>query len=349
MTRTVTSASVSVTAKRNARVRRPGKVLGRSRRNRPGMRARRSTGRSALGEGVADTPHRQDERRGRRVVLDLVAQMAHVHVDRLLVLIERLVVAQELEQLRAGVDATWPRREVPQDLELRGCQADPAVAALDAPPLEVDEQVAVTDDAPADGIREVAVGAAQKCLDAAHQLAQAERLRQVVIRAELEPDDLVDLVVTRGQNEDRHLRAGRTEAPQDLEAIHPGQPDVEDHEVGRLARRDLEPLLPGACDRDLVPLLLEGVLDATRDRVFVFDDEDGGCHAGMLHRQRRMTARSAHVVIDTTRGTLADAIRAPRHTGPAGEPQPERPRHPNREVPTTWPPPERRSPPNIVS
>src|SRR3954470_1755014 len=190
MTRTVTSARVSVTTNRNAPVRRPWKVLGRSRRNRPGMRARRSTGRSALGEGVADTPHRQDERRGRRVVLDLVAQMAHVHVDRLLVLIEGLVVAQELEQLRAGVDATWPRREVPQDLELRGCQADPAVAALDAPPLEVDEQVAMTDHATADGIGEVAVGAAQKCLDAAHQLAQPERLRQVVVGTELEADDL---------------------------------------------------------------------------------------------------------------------------------------------------------------
>ena len=60
----------------------------------------------------------------------------------------------------------------------------------------------------------------------------------------------------------------------------PGQADVEDDEVGRLARRDLEALLAGAGDGDLVALLLEGVLDAARDRVLVFDDEDGGCHAG---------------------------------------------------------------------
>src|SRR6478752_7094905 len=104
MTRTVTRASVSVTTNKNAHVRRPWNVCGRSRRNRPGRRARRSTGRSALGEGVADTPHRQDEGRRRRIVLDLVPQMADVDVDRLLILVERLVIAQQLEQLGAGVD-----------------------------------------------------------------------------------------------------------------------------------------------------------------------------------------------------------------------------------------------------
>ena len=70
----------------------------------PTRQARRAApaGRSALGEGVADTSHRQDERRRRRVVLDLVAQMADVDVDGLLVLVERLVVAQQLEQLASG-------------------------------------------------------------------------------------------------------------------------------------------------------------------------------------------------------------------------------------------------------
>ena len=73
-------------------------------------------------------------------------------VDRLLVLVERLVVAQELEQLAAGVDAARAAGQVAQDLELGRRQADAAVAALDAPPLEVDQQVAVADD-PAAGRR----------------------------------------------------------------------------------------------------------------------------------------------------------------------------------------------------
>src|SRR4029078_6337157 len=112
MTRTVTRASVSVTTNRNAPVRRPWNVRGRSRRNRPGRRARRSTGLSSLREGVADTPHRQDECRRRRIVLDLVPQVADVDVDRLLVLVERFVIAQQLEQLQAGGDPARPRSEV---------------------------------------------------------------------------------------------------------------------------------------------------------------------------------------------------------------------------------------------
>ena len=73
-------------------------------------------------------------------------------VDGLLVLVERLVVAQQLEQLGAGVDPAGARGEVAQDLELGRGQADPPVAALDAPPLEVDEQVAVADDPATDGV-----------------------------------------------------------------------------------------------------------------------------------------------------------------------------------------------------
>src|SRR5206468_8531141 len=63
-----------------------------------------STASSALGEGVADSPHGQDERGRSGVVLDLLAQVADVDVDRLLILVERLVVAEELEQLGPRVD-----------------------------------------------------------------------------------------------------------------------------------------------------------------------------------------------------------------------------------------------------
>ena len=71
-------------------------------------------------------------------------------VDGLLVLVERLVVAQQLEELAAGVDAARPRRQVAQDLELGRGEADAPGAALDPPPLQVDDQVLVPDD-PATG------------------------------------------------------------------------------------------------------------------------------------------------------------------------------------------------------
>src|SRR6187200_1585004 len=186
MTRTVVRRSVSATTARNAPVSRPWKVRGRSRRKRRGRPMRRSETSSALGECVADTSDRQNESRRSGVVLDLVAQMAHVDVDGLLVLVERLVVAQQLEQLGARVDAAGAGGQVAEDLELGRCQADPPVSTLDASPFEVDEQVAVADDPPSDGVREVAIRAAQERLDPAHQLAQPERLGQVVVGAELE-------------------------------------------------------------------------------------------------------------------------------------------------------------------
>src|SRR4029079_2464831 len=70
----------------------------------------------------------------------------------------------------------------------------------------------------------------------------------------------------------------------DLESVHAGQPDVEDDQVGSLARGELEALLARSGDRDLVALLLEGVLDASRDGELVFDDQDGGHGAAILHR-----------------------------------------------------------------
>ena len=94
---------------------------------------------SALGELVAGTADGQDELRQRRVVLDLVAQVADVDVDRLLVLVEGLVVAQQLQQLAAAEDAARAAGEVAEDLELGRREPDPAVAPLDPPPLEVDD------------------------------------------------------------------------------------------------------------------------------------------------------------------------------------------------------------------
>src|SRR5262249_11717779 len=100
---------------------------------------------SALGEGVPGAPDREDERGVARVVLELLAQVAHMDVDGLLVLVQRLVVAHQLQQLAAREDPAGTRREVAQDLELGGRERDAPGAPLDPPPLEVDDQVLVAD------------------------------------------------------------------------------------------------------------------------------------------------------------------------------------------------------------
>src|SRR6478672_2762081 len=233
---------------------------------------------SALGEGVADATDGHDERRRGGVVLDLVAEVADVDVDRLLVLVESLVVAEQLQELAPGVDAAGSRGEMTEDLELRRREADPTVATLDAPPLEIDDEVAVPDHPAAGGVAEIAVRPAEQGPDPAHQLAQPERLRQVVVGAQLEADHLVDLVVAGGQDEDGRLRAGGPEPAQDLEAVHAREADVEHDEVRGLVDREIEALLAALRHRDLVALLLEGVLDPAGNRELILDDQDRGAH-----------------------------------------------------------------------
>src|SRR4051794_22462936 len=136
----MTSVSANATTSENARTRRSRKL-------------RRTP--LTLGEGVPGTPHCEDEARIRGVVLELLAQMAHVDVDRLLVLVERLVVADELEQLASREDAPGPRCQVAQDLELGCREADAIVTATDPASLEIDDEVTVADLASARRIGQV--------------------------------------------------------------------------------------------------------------------------------------------------------------------------------------------------
>src|SRR4249919_1279241 len=108
----------------NAKVSRVWNERGTDGRREGRASAGRTSATSALGELVAGAPDREHELRRRRVVLDLVAQVAHVDVDRLLVLVERLVVAQELEQLAPAEDTAGSAGEVAQDLELGRGQRD---------------------------------------------------------------------------------------------------------------------------------------------------------------------------------------------------------------------------------
>src|SRR5262245_19315541 len=98
MTSTDTSSSVRATTATKPSVRRAWNPRGSSRPSR-GRRVRSLMPLSALGEGVPGTPDGEHEGRRRGVVLDLVAQVAHVNVDGLLVLVERLVVTQQLQEL----------------------------------------------------------------------------------------------------------------------------------------------------------------------------------------------------------------------------------------------------------
>src|SRR5204863_325173 len=161
-----------------------------------------------------------------------------------------------------------------------------------------DHEIAVADDPASRGVAEIAVRSTQEGLDPAHQLAQPERLGQVVVRAELEADHLVDLVVASGQDEDRRLRAGGAKPAKNLEPVNAGQADIEDDEVGRLVRGELEPLLAALCDGDLVALLLERVLDSARHGELVLDDQVHPVNRRPLHVDLFLVRMTEELTVD---------------------------------------------------
>ena len=62
-------------------------------------------------------------------------------------------------------------------------------------------------------------------------------LRDVVVGAELQAEHLVGLLAAGGEDQHRHVGVDLAQAAQHLEAVHAGQHDVEQDQVGLAARR----------------------------------------------------------------------------------------------------------------
>src|SRR6266581_4841908 len=186
-------------------------------------------------EPVPDPAHRHDLER--RPLRELLAQPPNVHVDCLAVAGE-ISAPHVLEQGVAGVHAAWKREQVGEEIELPRRELDvgsiqdhPASRAVDA---EIADGIQL-------GYRLGFVGfrlrATQHRVHAGEDLANREWLGDVVVGAKLETDDLVDLGVLGRDDDDRHAAALAKRAAE-VEAAHPRQHQVEQHEVrSRGARR----------------------------------------------------------------------------------------------------------------
>ena len=110
---------------------------------------------------------------------------------------------------------------------------------------------------------------------ARHELEVVERLRHVVVRAELEALDLVHRVVAGREHHDRDVGEG-TQLTQHLESVLAGQPDVQQDQVGRLAFHDVQRHLAGGGSQhvDLAPLEREPETDRLDDVGLVIHDQD---------------------------------------------------------------------------
>lgn len=119
-------------------------------------------------------------------------------------------------------------------------------------------------------------------LDAGDELVGAERLDEVVVGAEAEATDLVDVLPLRRRHEDGHL-ALRADLAADGEAVEPRQHEIEHDEVIGRVRRASERLLGQRRPEALPPirgevdgeaLRLEIVALELADVLIVLDDQD---------------------------------------------------------------------------
>ena len=127
--------------------------------------------------------------------------------------------------------------------------------------------------------------------DPGDELPHGERLRHVVVGADLESGYLVRLGILGGEDDDRDLRFAPDD-PAQVEPVDVGQHEVEDDEGRRPLPEEVE--APEAVDRrqGVEALPLELVADGADQGFLVLHDEDGagrgrsvpGCAVGGINR-----------------------------------------------------------------
>src|SRR5215213_2955442 len=179
-----------------------------------------------------------------RAPLDLPPDVGYVDVRG--VLVADVLAAPEVpHDLGPAEDLAGPlgqKREQPElgRSELDGLAIDRHLVAREVEPEPPDLPYRSR------AVPTVELAAAQDRAHAADELRPRERLGDVIVGAELETEDAVDLGVTCGQHQDRHDASLGTQAPADLRAGDVGQHHVEDEDVVVVGRGTLEGRLPVA-------------------------------------------------------------------------------------------------------
>lgn len=145
-------------------------------------------------------------------------------------------------------------------------------------------------------------------IDARHQFARAEWLGDVIIAADLEADHPVDLLVARGEEQDRRIRC-LADSPAHFEAVHLGHADVEHDEIGRRLAEAAQRLGAVAGGDRLHAGLLQRETDDVADVGIIVGDENafghGSAPIGFPRRRRSSALRPA----DMYRNIASGAIR----------------------------------------
>ena len=130
---------------------------------------------------------------------------------------------------------------------------------------------------------------------------------------------VVTVAVTR-DHDDRQRLVDGAQALQRLEAVHAGHLDVEEHEIGRLALGEREPVLARCGSEELVAFVFEDHPQRIADGGLVVDDQDARFHRRVegAGRWSRSPARAQGWTPAATCAAIVTACRSGRREACAG-------------------------------
>ena len=227
------------------------------------------------GEDVAAPAYRPDHRRLFRVVFETAPKTADLHVDRP---IGRpgLAVSSEIQQPVAGQHLIGVVDERREQIEFTSGQPDLFARRRDQLPVR---KINVPAGEPCLRSRRRLLfrgldrGPTQHGFDHGQQLAQVERLWQVVIGAHFEADDAVDNLAAAGQHDDPDAKILSQPAGEG-QSVLAGQHQIEGDEIDRGLRHDPSHSRAVLRDRDPVALAGQIFLDQVADLALIIDDQN---------------------------------------------------------------------------
>ena len=171
-----------------------------------------------------------------RIVAQLLTDVTDVHIDSSGLAIE-LIAPDAVEQEVAGQHLAAADDEQLEQLELLERQRQLLAVAEGLVVAHVDRESANVQDAL---ILVLRCGAAQKRLHAGNQLAHGEGLGDVIVRAQLEAENLVHFVALGGQHDDRNIRGGglALQSSAHFHTVDTRQHDVQENQRRALVRAD---------------------------------------------------------------------------------------------------------------
>jgi hypothetical protein len=123
-------------------------------------------------------------------------------------------------------------------------------------------------------------------MHAGQQLARVERLAQVVVGADFQADDAVDVLALGGEHDDRGAVVGGAQAAADGQAVLAGHHQVEHDQVGRFAQHQAVERLAVLGQDDFEAFLGQVAAQQVADARIVIDHQDlvgagcSLCHVG---------------------------------------------------------------------